>query len=99
MVTDSLLYYFNGVRTTDLLTLSVHVSRLLEMSTEELGSSAYHKYDLEVWMPGRDGYGETCSASNCTDFQTRRLSITYRDHQRDNKLKILHPHSVREPVA
>lgn len=51
--------------------------RVLEMSTEELGAPAYHKYDLEVWMPGRDGYGEVCSASNCTDFQSMRLKTVY----------------------
>ena len=32
--------------------------RVLEMPTEELGSSAYRKYDLEAWMPSREGYGE-----------------------------------------
>ena len=32
-------------------------------------------------MPGRDGgsYGEVTSASNCTDFQARRLDIRFRD--------------------
>ena len=37
-------------------------------------------------MPGRDSdekYGEVTSASNCTDFQSRRLNIRYRD--KDNK--------------
>ena len=28
------------------------------MPTEELGASAYRKYDIEAWMPGRDGWGE-----------------------------------------
>lgn len=47
------------------------------MSTEELGAPAYHKYDLEAWLPGRGGYGEVCSASNCTDFQSMRLRTHY----------------------
>ena len=47
------------------------------MSTEELGNPAYHKYDLEVWMPGRGDYGEVCSASNCTDYQSMRLKAVY----------------------
>ena len=28
------------------------------MSTEELGASAYRKYDIEAWMPGRGSWGE-----------------------------------------
>ena len=47
------------------------------MSSEELGASAYHKYDLEVWMPGRGEFGEVCSASNCTDYQSMRLVTRY----------------------
>ena len=47
------------------------------MATEELGTPAYHKYDVEVWMPGRGSYGEVCSASNCTDYQSRRLKTQY----------------------
>lgn len=53
--------------------------RVLDMSSEELGASAYRKYDIEAWMPGRGGWGEICSASNCTDYQARRLAIKYRD--------------------
>lgn len=34
------------------------VRRVLEMPTEELGTPAYHKYDLEAWMPGRQSFGE-----------------------------------------
>lgn len=32
--------------------------RVLEMPTEELGAPAYRKYDVEVWMPGREDFGE-----------------------------------------
>ncbi|HAA51344.1 MAG TPA: serine--tRNA ligase, partial [Planctomycetaceae bacterium] len=38
-------------------------------------------FDLEAWMPGRgDGgaWGEVTSASNCTDYQARRLGIRCR---------------------
>ncbi|KAF8633002.1 hypothetical protein AX15_001599 [Amanita polypyramis BW_CC] len=52
--------------------------RVLDMPTEELGASAYRKYDIEVWMPGRGSWGEVTSLSNCTDFQARRLHIRYR---------------------
>ena len=52
--------------------------RVLEMPTEELGASAYRKYDAEAWMPGRGSWGEISSTSNCTDYQARRLHIRYR---------------------
>ena len=48
------------------------------MPTEELGASAYRKYDIEAWMPGRGSWGEVTSLSNCTDYQARRLHIRYR---------------------
>ena len=48
------------------------------MPTEELGASAYRKYDMEAWMPGRNSWGEISSTSNCTDYQSRRLHIRYR---------------------
>lgn len=47
------------------------------MPTEELGASAYRKYDMEAWMPGRGDWGEISSTSNCTDYQSRRLHIRH----------------------
>lgn len=47
------------------------------MPSEELGSSAYRKYDMEAWMPGRGKWGEVSSLSNCTDYQARRLLTRY----------------------
>jgi seryl-tRNA synthetase len=55
-----------------------HRRRVLDMPTEELGASAYRKYDIEAWMPGRGSWGEVSSLSNCTDYQSRRLHIRYR---------------------
>ncbi|TVU30331.1 hypothetical protein EJB05_21946 [Eragrostis curvula] len=43
-----------------------------------LGAPAYRKFDIEAWMPGLERYGEISSASNCTDYQSRRLGIRYR---------------------
>lgn len=48
------------------------------MATEELGAAAYQKIDINVWMPGRADWGEVSSASNCTDYQSRRMHIRYR---------------------
>lgn len=51
---------------------------VLDMPSEELGASAYRKYDIEAWMPGRGSWGEISSLSNCTDYQARRLHIRHR---------------------
>ena len=55
--------------------------RVIDTASGDLGGSAYRKFDLEAWMPGRgkDGeFGEVTSASNCTDYQARRLNIRYK---------------------
>jgi seryl-tRNA synthetase len=55
--------------------------RVLDIATGDLGGPAYRKFDLEAWMPGRGAggeYGEVTSASNCTDYQSRRLDIRYK---------------------
>ncbi len=52
--------------------------RVLDICTGDLGGPAFRKFDLEAWMPGRNEYGEVTSASNCTDFQARRLGTRCR---------------------
>jgi len=52
--------------------------RVLEMCTGDLGAMAARKFDIEVWMPGREDYGEVTSTSNCTDYQARNLNIKYK---------------------
>jgi seryl-tRNA synthetase len=55
--------------------------RVVECCTGDLGAAAYRKYDLEAWMPGRGeqgSFGEVTSASNCSDYQARRLNVRYR---------------------
>lgn len=60
--------------------------RVLEMPSEELGASAYRKWDIEAWMPGRGEWGEVASISNCTDHQARRLEITYNPTHRNDSV-------------
>ncbi len=52
--------------------------RVIDTCTGDLGGPAYRKFDLEAWMPGRNEFGEVTSASNCTDFQARRLGTRCR---------------------
>jgi len=56
------------------------------MATEELGAAAYRKFDIEAWLPSKSAYGEICSASNCTSYQSRRLNINYFDQSNQKKL-------------
>lgn len=53
--------------------------RVLLMCTGDMGEPQIKKYDIETWMPSRNGYGETMSNSIMGDFQTRRLKIKYRN--------------------
>lgn len=56
--------------------LNLHHQVLL-MCTGDMGEPQAKKYDIETWMPGRNGYGETASDSIVTDFQARRANIRY----------------------
>jgi seryl-tRNA synthetase len=52
--------------------------RVVLLCGGEASTASAKTYDLETWFPGRGGYGETHSCSNCTDFQARRLGIRVR---------------------
>ena len=55
--------------------------RVVDIAAGDLGAPAYRKFDVEGWMPGRGEhgvFGEVTSASNCTDFQARRLRVRFR---------------------
>jgi seryl-tRNA synthetase len=41
----------------------------------DTGFASAKTYDLEVWLPGQDGYKEISSCSNFGDFQARRAAI------------------------
>ncbi len=70
-----LLSSFVQIQESMLLELGLRI-RTLDMPTEELGASAHRKFDVEAWMPGgaegQGRWGEVCSASDCTDYQSRR---------------------------
>jgi len=54
----------------------------------DLGLGQVKKYDIEAWLPSKQKYMETHSASYFHDFQTRRLNIKYIDD--DGKKKFAH---------
>ena len=53
--------------------------QLVNICAGDLGGPAFRKYDLEAWMPGRGKWGEVTSTSNCTDYQSRRMNIRFKD--------------------
>jgi seryl-tRNA synthetase len=55
--------------------------RVVNVCGGDLGQPQVQKFDIETWMPSRQGYGETHSASRFHDFQARRLNLRYRDAQ------------------
>ena len=62
--------------------------RVIEVCTGDMGQSKVRQYDVETWMPSRESWGETHSASSYHDFQARRLKMRYRDE--DGKVQVCH---------
>lgn len=62
--------------------------RVVNVCGGDLGQPQVQKFDIETWMPSREGYGETHSASRFHDFQARRLNLRYRG--RDGKVRFCH---------
>lgn len=52
--------------------------RVMQVCTGDMGQGKVEMYDIETWMPSRDSYGETHSASRFGDFQARRLNLRYK---------------------
>jgi len=52
--------------------------RVIDVASGDLGLSAIRKFDCEAWIPTQGKYREVSSASNCTEFQSRRLDIRVR---------------------
>ncbi len=52
--------------------------RTVVLCTGDMSFSSAKTYDLEVWLPGQNGYKEISSCSNFEAFQARRAGIRYR---------------------
>ena len=55
--------------------------RVIDVAAGDLGLSAVRKFDCEAWIPSQGKYREVSSASNCTQFQARRLDIRTRGEE------------------
>ncbi|CAM5470248.1 serine--tRNA ligase [Streptomyces pilosus] len=63
--------------------------RVIDVASGDLGSSAARKYDCEAWVPTQGKYRELTSTSDCTEFQSRRLSIRVREDKKVRPLATL----------
>jgi seryl-tRNA synthetase len=79
--------------------------RVVDVCAGDLGGPAYRKFDVESWMPGRGeagDWGEITSASNCTDYQSRRLQIRYKKDGKNTLVHMLNGTGIamsRTPIA
>ena len=63
--------------------------RTVALSTGDLGFSAAKTYDLEVWLPGQNGYKEISSCSNFEAFQARRAGIRFKSGKKSEYVHTL----------
>ncbi|MEO5739857.1 MAG: aminoacyl--tRNA ligase-related protein, partial [Vicinamibacterales bacterium] len=52
--------------------------RTIVLCTGDIGFSMAKTYDVEVWLPGLNGYKEISSCSNAEAFQARRANIKFK---------------------
>jgi seryl-tRNA synthetase len=52
--------------------------RTMLLCTGDMGFSSAKTYDIEVWLPGQNGFKEISSCSNFEAFQSRRANIRFR---------------------
>ena len=69
--------------------------RLVQICTGDMGTGKFKMYDIETWMPSRNGYGETHSLSFLTDWQSRRLNLRYKNDKGEN----IFPYTLNNTVV
>ena len=69
--------------------------RVVAVCGGDLGVPQAFKYDIECWMPSRDNWGETHSASRFYEYQARRLKMRYRETATK---KVAHCHTLNNTV-
>jgi|SRR5579872_2374613 len=63
--------------------------RRVVLCTGDMGASSAKTYDLEVWLPGQNGYKEISSCSNFEAYQARRASIRGRSGKKTDYVHTL----------
>ena len=63
--------------------------RTVVLCTGDMGFSAAKTYDIEVWLPGQNGYKEISSCSSFEAFQARRAGIRMKAGKKNEYLHTL----------
>lgn len=79
---------------SDILTALELPHRIINLCTGDLGFSAAHTTDIEVWLPGQATYREISSISNTRDFQARRAKIRFKDGNKNLMVHTLNGSSL-----
>jgi seryl-tRNA synthetase len=67
--------------------LGLHYRNML-LVTGDMSFASSRTVDIEVWLPGQNRYYEVSSVSNCTDYQSRRSNIRFKNNE--GKLEFVH---------
>jgi len=68
--------------------------RVVNIAAGDLGGSAAKKYDCEAWIPSQGTFRELTSASNCTDYQARRIGCRVRERDGNRPVHTLNGTAV-----
>lgn len=68
--------------------LGLH-SRTVLLAAGDMGQQSAKTYDVEVWLPGQNGYYEVSSISNCESYQARRGNIRFKGNNSE-KAQFVH---------
>jgi seryl-tRNA synthetase len=79
---------------SDMLTALELPHRLVNLCTGDLGFSAAHTTDIEVWLPGQNKYREISSISNTREFQARRAKIRFKNGKKNEFVHTLNGSSL-----
>jgi len=79
---------------SDVLTALELPHRIVNLCTGDLGFSAAHTTDIEVWLPGQNTYREISSISNTREFQARRAKIRFKDGKKNAMVNTLNGSSL-----
>jgi seryl-tRNA synthetase len=63
--------------------------RTVVLCTGDMGAASAKTYDIEVWLPGQNGYKEISSCSNFEAYQARRADIRYRNGKKADPVHTL----------
>ncbi len=76
--------------------------RVVNVCTGDLGRGQAKKFDIEAWMPSRNNYCETHSASKFYDFQARRMNLRYKQgksKKAEGKSETIFCHTLNNTVV